>query len=111
VQPLPGRSREHFAQPAGGTSSCGKPGRPGIDAIDLYQIHYQIHWATWNGGPESASPGSIEEAVGALAKLRAEKTIRHIGVSNFNAEQMKRAQKIAPIASLQPLVVASRERN
>jgi aryl-alcohol dehydrogenase-like predicted oxidoreductase len=72
--------------------------RLGIDAIDLYQIH----WPAWKGGPESASPGSIEEAVGALAKLKAEGKIRHIGVSNFNAEQMERAQEIAPIASLQP---------
>src|ERR1019366_8562025 len=72
--------------------------RLGIDAIDLYQIH----WPAWKGGPESASPGSIEEAVGSLAKLKAEGKIRHIGVSNFNAEQMERAQKIAPIASLQP---------
>jgi aryl-alcohol dehydrogenase-like predicted oxidoreductase len=72
--------------------------RLGIDAIDLYQIH----WPAWKGGPESASPGSIEEAVGALAKLKAEGKIRHIGVSNFDAEQMRRAQKIAPIASLQP---------
>jgi aryl-alcohol dehydrogenase-like predicted oxidoreductase len=38
--------------------------RLGIDTIDLYQIH----WPAWKGGPESASPGSIEEAVGALAK-------------------------------------------
>jgi aryl-alcohol dehydrogenase-like predicted oxidoreductase len=72
--------------------------RLGIDAVDLYQIH----WPAWKGGPESASPGSIEEAVGTLAKLKAEGKIRHIGVSNFNAEQMKRAQKIAPLASLQP---------
>jgi aryl-alcohol dehydrogenase-like predicted oxidoreductase len=28
--------------------------------------------------------------------------VRYIGVSNFNVEQMKRAQKIAPITSLQP---------
>jgi aryl-alcohol dehydrogenase-like predicted oxidoreductase len=72
--------------------------RIGIDVIDLYQIH----WPAWKGGPESASPGSIEEAVGALAKLKAEGKIRHIGVSNFNAKQMERAQKVAPIASLQP---------
>ena len=72
--------------------------RLGIDAIDLYQIH----WPAWKGGPESASPGSIEEAVGALAKLKAEGKIRHIGVSNFNVEQMQRAKRIAPITSLQP---------
>jgi aryl-alcohol dehydrogenase-like predicted oxidoreductase len=72
--------------------------RLGADVIDLYQIH----WPAWKGGPESASPGSIEEAVGALAKLKDEGKIRHIGVSNFNVQQMRRAQKVAPIVSLQP---------
>jgi len=72
--------------------------RLGVDAIDLYQIH----WRAWKGRPESASPGSIEEAVSALAKLKAEGKIRHIGVSNFSPAQMERAQKMAPIASLQP---------
>jgi aryl-alcohol dehydrogenase-like predicted oxidoreductase len=72
--------------------------RLGIDAIDLYQIH----WGARNGAPESASPGSIEEAVGALAELKAEGKIRHIGVSNFNTQQMQRALDVAPITSLQP---------
>jgi aryl-alcohol dehydrogenase-like predicted oxidoreductase len=72
--------------------------RLGVDTIDLYQIH----WPAWNGAPESASPGSIEEAVGALAKLKSEGKIRHIGVSNFNAQQMRRALQVAPIVSLQP---------
>ena len=72
--------------------------RLGLEAIDLYQIH----WPAWSGNPESASPGSIEEAVGALAKLQAEGWIRHIGVSNFNAQQMQRALSVAPIATLQP---------
>jgi aryl-alcohol dehydrogenase-like predicted oxidoreductase len=72
--------------------------RLGLDTIDLYQIH----WPAWSGNPESASPGSIEEAVGALAELKVEGKIRHIGVSNFNAQQMQRALSVAPIASLQP---------
>jgi aryl-alcohol dehydrogenase-like predicted oxidoreductase len=72
--------------------------RLGIDAIDLYQIH----WPAWKGAPESTSPGSIEEAVAALAKLKEQGKIRSIGVSNFDVEQMRRAQMIAPIASLQP---------
>src|SRR5271165_5855201 len=72
--------------------------RLGLDAIDLYQIH----WPAWKGSPESASPGSIEEAVSEMAKLKAEGKIRNIGVSNFNAAQMQRAQNVAPIASLQP---------
>ena len=72
--------------------------RLGLDAIDLYQIH----WPAWKGAEESASPGSIEEALGALAKLRDQGKIRHIGVSNFDVQQMRRAQDIAPITSLQP---------
>ena len=72
--------------------------RLGVDTVDLYQIH----WAAWHGGPESASPGSIEEAVGELAKLKEEGKIRHIGLSNFSTHQMQRALQIAPIASLQP---------
>ena len=72
--------------------------RLGVDSIELYQIH----WPAWAGQPESASPGSIEEAVAEMAKLKAEGKIRNIGVSNFNAAQMQRAQNVAPITSLQP---------
>jgi aryl-alcohol dehydrogenase-like predicted oxidoreductase len=72
--------------------------RLGLDAIDLYQIH----WPAWRGGPESDSPGSIEETVGALALLQREGKIRNIGLSNFNAKQMQRALNVAPITSLQP---------
>ncbi len=64
--------------------------RLGVDTIDLYQIHWP--------NPET----EIEEGWEALAKLREQGKIRWIGVSNFNVEQMKRAQKIAPITSLQP---------
>src|SRR5258708_22427356 len=72
--------------------------RLNVDTVDLYQIR----WPAWRGGPESASPGSIEEAVGELAKLKAEGKIRNIGISNFNAQQMQRAISLAPITSLQP---------
>ncbi len=61
-----------------------------IDAIDLYQIHW----------PEPDE--DIEEGWTTLAELQQEGKVRHIGVSNFNATQMARAQKIAPITSLQP---------
>jgi len=37
-----------------------------------------------------------------MARLKEEGKVRYIGVSNFNVRQMKRAQKIAPITSLQP---------
>lgn len=61
-----------------------------LDTIDLYQIHWP--------NPES----DIEEGWAALAKFKEQGKIRYIGVSNFNVDQMKRAQKIAPITSLQP---------
>jgi aryl-alcohol dehydrogenase-like predicted oxidoreductase len=64
--------------------------RLGRDTIDLYQIHWP--------NPED----EIEEGWETLAKFKAQGKVRWIGVSNFNVEQMKRAQKIAPIASLQP---------
>lgn len=61
-----------------------------VDTIDLYQIHWP--------DPDA----DIEEAWTELAKLRQEGKIRWPGVSNFNVAQMKRAQAIAPITSLQP---------
>ncbi len=64
--------------------------RLGVEAIDLYQIHWP------NPDPE------IEEGWETLARLREQGKLRWIGVSNFSVEQMKRAQKIAPITSLQP---------
>ncbi len=64
--------------------------RLGVDTIDLYQIHWP--------NPEA----EIEEGWETLARFREQGKVRWIGVSNFNVEQMKRAQKIAPITSLQP---------
>ena len=61
-----------------------------IERIDLYQIHW----------PEP--DGDIEEGWTEMARLQEQGKVRWIGVSNFNVEQMKRAQTIAPITSLQP---------
>jgi aryl-alcohol dehydrogenase-like predicted oxidoreductase len=61
-----------------------------IETIDLYQIHWP--------NPES----EIEEGWTTLAKLKDEGKVRYIGVSNFNVEQLKRIQEIAPVTSLQP---------
>ncbi len=38
-----------------------------------------------------------------LAGLAAAGKVRHIGVSNFDVEQLRRVQAIAPVVSLQPL--------
>jgi aryl-alcohol dehydrogenase-like predicted oxidoreductase len=64
--------------------------RLGVDAIDLYQIHWP--------NPED----EIEEGWETLARFKEQGKVRYIGVSNFSVAQMKRAQKIAPITSLQP---------
>ena len=61
-----------------------------VDAVDLYQIHWPL--------PDE----DIEEGWTTLAKLQQEGKVRYIGLSNFNVDQMKRAQAIAPITSLQP---------
>ena len=64
--------------------------RLGVDAIDLYQIHW----------PDPAA--DIEEGWGAVAELKERGLVRHIGVSNFDVEQLRRIQQIAPVETLQP---------
>src|SRR5262249_21937914 len=44
----------------------------------------------------------IEEGWTEMVRLKEEGKVRYIGVSNFDVGQMKRAQSIAPITSLQP---------
>ena len=64
--------------------------RLGVEAIDLYQIHWPI--------PEE----DIEEGWSALVELKDQGLVRHIGVSNFNVEQIRRIQQLAPVETLQP---------
>ncbi|MEP6717015.1 MAG: aldo/keto reductase [Terriglobia bacterium] len=61
-----------------------------VDVIDLFQIHW----------PEPDE--DVEEGWAAMAELKQQGKVRWIGVSNFNAQQLARAQAIAPITSLQP---------
>jgi aryl-alcohol dehydrogenase-like predicted oxidoreductase len=63
-----------------------------VDTIDLYQIH----WPPDDSGPD------LEEAWRTLAELQKAGKVRWIGVSNFNPGQVKRAEQIAPVTSLQP---------
>jgi aryl-alcohol dehydrogenase-like predicted oxidoreductase len=63
-----------------------------VERIDLYQVHWP---------PQDSGPG-LEEAWRTLAALQKEGKVRWIGVSNFDAIQMYRAQQIAPVTSLQP---------
>jgi len=64
--------------------------RLGLEVIDLYQIHW----------PEPDE--EVEEGWETMADLVREGKVRHVGVSNFNLDQLKRAQAIHPITSLQP---------
>jgi aryl-alcohol dehydrogenase-like predicted oxidoreductase len=60
------------------------------DVIDLYQVH-------WPNPDED-----IEEGWSAMAELKEEGKVRHIGASNFDVSQMERAQRVAPVETLQP---------
>ena len=64
--------------------------RLGVEAIDLYQIH-------WPNPDEE-----IEEGWTEMARLKEEGLVKHIGVSNFTVAQMQRAEAIAPVETLQP---------
>lgn len=60
-----------------------------LERIDLYQLH-------------AVDPGvPIEESVGTLADMQAEGKIRHIGLSNVDIHQLRRAQSVARIVSVQ----------
>jgi aryl-alcohol dehydrogenase-like predicted oxidoreductase len=60
-----------------------------VDRIDLYQFHW----------PDPRV--RFEDSVGELARLREEGKIRHVGLSNVSVEQLRVAQKIVPIVSIQ----------
>ena len=66
--------------------------RLGLETIDLYQMH-------WPPNPDSPQ---LEEAWTTLADLKQQAKVRWVGVSNFSVAQLKRAQAIAPVTSLQP---------
>jgi aryl-alcohol dehydrogenase-like predicted oxidoreductase len=64
--------------------------RLGVDAIDLYQIHWPI------------PTEDILEGWAALAELKEQGLVRHIGVSNFDVGQLRVIGQIAPVETLQP---------
>lgn len=63
--------------------------RLGVEQIDLYQFHR----------PDPAVP--FEDSVGTLVELQAEGKIRHIGLSNVDVDEVRRAASITPIVSVQ----------
>ena len=60
-----------------------------LDAIPLYQLHT----------PDPKVP--FEESVGALADLREQGKVRHVGLSNVGVEHVEQAQRIVPVVSVQ----------
>lgn len=76
--------------PAEIRASCeGSLQRLQVERIDLYQLH-RVDPAVL-----------IEESIGALAELQREGKVRHIGLSEVSVEQLERARKITPIATVQ----------
>jgi aryl-alcohol dehydrogenase-like predicted oxidoreductase len=89
VRPGPGRW-EADGRPEHLRRACeGSLRRLRLDQIPLYQFHR----------PDPRVP--ITDSVGALAELKAEGKIRHIGVSNMTEPQLREAQQVTPIVSIQ----------
>jgi len=61
-----------------------------VDVIDLYQVH-------WPHDEEH-----LEEGWSTIADLVKEGKVRYAGVSNFSLAQIRRVQRIHPVASVQP---------
>ena len=81
---------DHDASPEHLRAACeASLGRLHLERIDLYQLH----------APDPKVP--FEDSVGALARLQTAGKIRHIGLSNVSVEQVRKAQAIVPIVSVQ----------
>ena len=72
----------------------------GLEALDVVNLRM--------GGFEGAEPGSIAEQFTALAELRQQGLIRHLGLSTVNADQLAEAQAIAPVVCVQNMYNVAR---
>jgi pyridoxine 4-dehydrogenase len=89
VRPGPGRW-DADGRPKHLREACeGSLRRLKLDQIPLYQFHR----------PDAKVP--LAESIGALVELKQEGKIRHIGVSNFSEDQLRDAQKLTPVVSVQ----------
>jgi aryl-alcohol dehydrogenase-like predicted oxidoreductase len=86
----PGGRWERDGRPEHVRAACERSLRAlGVDRIALYQLH----------APDPVVP--FEESVGTLADLRREGKIRWVGLSNVSVPQIRAAEAIVPIASVQ----------
>jgi aryl-alcohol dehydrogenase-like predicted oxidoreductase len=86
----PGGRWERAGRPEHLRSACDRSLRAlGIERIGLYQLH----------APDPAVP--LEESVGALADLRRDGKVRWVGLSNVSVPEIRAAEAIVPIASVQ----------
>ena len=89
VRPGPGRwdadgRPEHLREALEGSLR-----RLQVDMIDLYQLHR----------PDPKVP--LKESIGFLAEMKNEGKIRHVGISNATEDQLREAEQIVPIVSVQ----------
>lgn len=86
----PGGEWAHDGRPAHLRRACEASLRAlGRERLALYQLH----------APDPAVP--FEESVGALFELRAEGKLEHVGLSNVDADQVRTALRLGPVASVQ----------
>jgi pyridoxine 4-dehydrogenase len=89
VRPGPGRWNPDGRQEHLRRACEGSLRRLRLDQIPLYQFHR----------PDPKVP--LEDSIGTLVTLKDEGKIRHIGLSNVNEEQLRRAEALTPIVSIQ----------
>jgi len=89
VRPRPGRW-DADGRPEHLRAACeGSLRRLRLDQIPLYQFHR----------PDPRVP--LADSIGTLVELKAEGKIRHIGISNVSEAQLRTAQQLTPVASVQ----------
>lgn len=89
VRPGPGRW-ETNGRPEHLRKACeGSLRRLGLERIDLYQLH--------RIDPDVPA----EESLGVLSELQEEGKIRHAGLSEVSVDEIRQAQEIVPIATVQ----------
>jgi pyridoxine 4-dehydrogenase len=89
VRPGPGRW-DADGRPEHLRAACeGSLRRLRLDQIPLYQLHR----------PDRRVP--LADSLGTLVQLKAEGKIRHIGISNVSEAQLRAAQQITPVVSVQ----------